>query len=73
VITPSSWNASPRDDEGRPGPYEEAIIETPVTESLTGELKGIDVVRTIRSFDPCLACSVHVYMSNKAIHKIMVH
>jgi len=73
VITPSSWNASPRDDEGRPGPYEEAIIGTPVTESLTGELKGIDVVRTIRSFDPCLACSVHVYMNNKAIHKIMVH
>lgn len=63
VITPSTWNESPRDDEGRPGPYEDAIIGTPVTEQ--GSEDGIDVVRAIRSFDPCLACSIHVYNANK--------
>ncbi|ODS38166.1 MAG: hypothetical protein A7316_00250 [Candidatus Altiarchaeales archaeon WOR_SM1_86-2] len=59
VIAPTTWNASPRDPEGRPGPYEEAIIGTPITEK--GTFDGLDVVRTIRSFDPCLACAIHVY------------
>jgi len=61
VITPSTWNESPRDPLGRPGPYEDAIIGTPITEQGNGELNGIDVVRVVRSFDPCLACSVHIY------------
>ncbi|RLG41170.1 MAG: cytochrome C [Thermoproteota archaeon] len=60
VITPSTWNESPRDINGAPGPYEDAIIGTPITEQ-GEELDGIDVVRVVRSFDPCLACSVHVY------------
>jgi len=65
IITPTAWNASPRDHLGRPGPYEQAIIGTPITEQGTnGNLDGIDVVRTIRSFDPCLACTVHVYLPN---------
>lgn len=62
IITPTAWNVSPRDHLGRPGPYEKAIINTPITEKDTnGKVNGIDVVRTIRSFDPCLGCTVHVY------------
>jgi len=60
VITPTNWNVSPRDAEGKPGPIEEALTGNPITEE-TGEIKGIDVVRTVRSFDPCLACTVHTY------------
>ena len=63
IITPTAWNVSPRDNLGRPGPYEQAIIDTPITEQCAdGNLDGIDVVRTIRSFDPCLACTVQVYL-----------
>jgi hydrogenase large subunit len=61
IITPTAWNASPRDPRNVPGPYEQAIIDTPITEPIGERLDGIDVVRTIRSFDPCLACTVHVY------------
>ena len=62
IITPTAWNVSPRDHLGRPGPYEQAIIGTPITEKPSnGNIDGIDVVRTIRSFDPCLACTVQVY------------
>ena len=62
IITPTTWNVSPRDHLGRPGLYEQAIIDTPITEQgADGHLDGIDVVRAIRSFDPCLACTVHVY------------
>ncbi len=64
VITPSTWNESPRGIEGEPGPYEDAIIGTPITEQ-GEELDGIDVVRVVRSFDPCLACSIHVYNGRK--------
>lgn len=56
IITPTCWNASPRDGIGRRGPIEEALIGTPV--------KNIDepveVLRVIHSFDPCLSCAVHV-------------
>jgi hydrogenase large subunit len=66
IITPTGWNASPRDAENVPGPYEQALIETPITEPISDKLDGIDVVRAIRSFDPCLACTVHVYLPNGA-------
>jgi len=67
VIAPTTWNASPRDPEGRPGPYEDAIIGSPVTE--TNTFDGIDVVRIIRSFDPCLACAIHVYDGKGVLKK----
>jgi hydrogenase large subunit len=73
IITPSSWNASPRDAEGRPGPYEEAIVGTPITEVSKDGLQALDVVRTVRSFDPCLGCAVHVYTGNEVIHKNLEH
>jgi hydrogenase large subunit len=56
VITPTSWNASPKDDEGRPGPIEQAIVGTKVKD----EANPFEIVRIIRSFDPCLACAVHL-------------
>jgi hydrogenase large subunit len=56
VITPTCWNASPRDNVGLPGPIEKALVGTPV---LNIE-EPIEVLRVIHSFDPCLACAVHV-------------
>ncbi len=54
-VVPSTWNFSPRDDAGRPGPAEKAIMGTPVA----FESGMIEVGRVVRSFDPCLACSIH--------------
>ncbi len=56
VIAGTSWNACPRDDSGVRGPMEEALINVPVPDVKS----PINVVRTIRSYDPCLACTVHV-------------
>jgi hydrogenase large subunit len=56
VITPTCWNASPRDDAGTPGPLEQALIGTPVADAA----QPIEVLRVIHSIDPCLACAVHV-------------
>jgi hydrogenase large subunit len=60
---PTSWNASPRDMHGTPGPYEDAVQNTPIFEENTRDkFKGIDIMRTVRSFDPCLPCGVHMYL-----------
>ncbi|HYB94003.1 MAG TPA: nickel-dependent hydrogenase large subunit [Vicinamibacterales bacterium] len=60
---PTPWNASPRDDFGTPGPYEDAIQGLPIFEDSDREhFKGIDIMRTVRSFDPCLPCGVHMYL-----------
>jgi len=59
---PTSWNASPRDTFGTPGPYEDAIMNTPLFEEGGRDgFKGIDIMRALRSFDPCLPCGVHLY------------
>jgi hydrogenase large subunit len=55
-VVPSTWNASPRDANGNPGPYESALLDTPVP--LPDQ--PVEILRTIHSFDPCLACAVHV-------------
>jgi hydrogenase large subunit len=61
INTPSTWNAAPRDPFGTPGPYEEAVIDTPLLESVPDDqVKGIDVLRAIRSFDPCMPCTTHM-------------
>ncbi|HWC11217.1 MAG TPA: nickel-dependent hydrogenase large subunit [Acidimicrobiales bacterium] len=61
INTPSTWNAAPRDPFGTPGPYEEAVIDTPILESVPDDqVKGIDVLRAIRSFDPCMPCTTHI-------------
>ncbi|HET6881994.1 MAG TPA: nickel-dependent hydrogenase large subunit, partial [Pirellulales bacterium] len=60
---PTCWNSSPRDSSGTPGPYEDAIQNTPLfEENGPDDFKGIDIMRTVRSFDPCLPCGVHMYL-----------
>jgi len=62
---PTPWNASPRDVYGTPGPYEDAIQNTPIFEENSRDnFKGIDIMRAVRSFDPCLPCGVHMYLGN---------
>ncbi|MGB8507497.1 MAG: nickel-dependent hydrogenase large subunit [Pyrinomonadaceae bacterium] len=62
---PTPWNATPRDSFGTPGPYEDAVQNTPIFEENGPEnFKGIDIMRTVRSFDPCLPCGVHMYLGN---------
>ena len=60
---PTPWNANPRDVYGTPGPYEDAVQNTPIfEENGPSKSKGIDIMRTVRSFDPCLPCGVHMYV-----------
>lgn len=56
VITPTTWNASPRDDKGQPGPLEQALTGVKIRD----EANPFEIVRVLRSFDPCLACAVHL-------------
>jgi hydrogenase large subunit len=59
---PTPWNASPRDSFGTPGPYEDAVMGQPIfEENGPDHFKGIDIMRTVRSFDPCLPCGVHMF------------
>jgi hydrogenase large subunit len=56
-VVPSTWNASPRDADGNPGAYEAALIDgTPVSDPE----QPVEILRVIHSFDPCMACAVHV-------------
>jgi Ni,Fe-hydrogenase I large subunit len=57
AVVPTTWNAGPRDANGVRGQYEESLIGTPIADIE----KPIEILRTIHSFDPCLACAVHVY------------
>ena len=60
---PTPWNASPRDTYGTPGPYEDAVQNMPIfEENGPDNFKGIDIMRAVRSFDPCLPCGVHMYL-----------
>jgi [NiFe] hydrogenase large subunit len=55
-VVPSTWNLGPRDAKGKLGPVEEALIGTPVADPK----RPLEVLRTVHSFDPCIACGVHV-------------
>jgi hydrogenase large subunit len=55
-VVPSTWNMSPRDDKGQPGPLEQALTGTKIKD----EANPVEIVRIVRSFDPCLACAVHL-------------
>ncbi|HVV29394.1 MAG TPA: nickel-dependent hydrogenase large subunit [Mycobacteriales bacterium] len=60
---PTPWNGSVRDVYGTPGPYEDAVQNTPIfEENGKDDFKGIDIMRAVRSFDPCLPCGVHMYL-----------
>ncbi len=54
-VVPTTWNCSPRDDRGQPGPMEQSLVGTPIADPKA----PIEAARVIRSFDPCLACAVH--------------
>jgi hydrogenase large subunit len=55
-VVPSTWNAGPRDGKGTPGPYEASLVGNPMADA---ELP-LEVLRTVHSFDPCIACAVHM-------------
>jgi len=55
-VVPSTWNAGPRDDKGQAGPYEASLVGNPVADPE----RPLEVLRTIHSFDPCIACAVHM-------------
>ena len=54
-VVPTTWNCSPRDDKGNPGPVEQALAGTPISDPEN----PIEATRVVRSFDPCIACAVH--------------
>jgi [NiFe] hydrogenase large subunit/hydrogenase large subunit len=56
-VVPSTWNCSPRDPQGQPGPYEAALTDN---HPLVRPDQPLEILRTIHSFDPCMACGVHV-------------
>lgn len=56
AVVPTTWNAAPRNEKDQPGPYEASLLGTP----LADPDKPLEVLRTIHSFDPCLACAVHL-------------
>ena len=69
AVVPSTWNASPRDDKGALGPYEASLVGNPVAVAD----KPLEVLRTIHSFDPCIACAVHtIDPEGKEITKVKV-
>jgi hydrogenase large subunit len=69
---PTPWNANPRDVYGTPGPYEDAVQNTPIFEENPPEkFKGIDIMRAVRSFDPCLPCGVHMFLGKGRVLKKM--
>ena len=69
MVVPSTWNASPRDPKGQRSAYEEALLGTPVADTE----KPLEILRTIHSFDPCIACAVHLYDEKGTyVHQIQV-
>jgi hydrogenase large subunit len=70
LVVPTTWNASPRDNQGKRSAFEESLIGTPVADPKV----PLEVLRTIHSFDPCLACAVHVYDENgTTIHDLKTY
>ncbi len=55
-VVPSTWNACPRNEKDEPGPYEASLLHTPIADPE----KPLEVLRTIHSFDPCIACAIHL-------------
>ncbi len=69
AVVPTTWNGGPRDDEGQPGPFEQALEGTPVKDPNN----PFELVRIVRSFDPCLACAIHVVTpKGKEISKFVI-
>ncbi|MDR2105620.1 MAG: nickel-dependent hydrogenase large subunit [Deferribacteraceae bacterium] len=70
AVVPSTWNSGPKDEKGVMGPYEASLIDNPVAD----ETKPLEVIRTIHSFDPCIACAVHTLdPEGKEVVKVIVN
>ena len=70
LVVPSTWNASPRDPKGQRSAYEESLIGT----RLANPEQPLEILRTIHSFDPCIACAVHLYdPDGKHLHQISIY
>ncbi|MGI6448717.1 MAG: nickel-dependent hydrogenase large subunit [Desulfitobacteriia bacterium] len=69
IITPTAWNFSPRDNNGKRGPVEEALIGTPIA----NEKEPIEIGRVIRAFDVCSSCSAHVLIPGKPVQEVVIH
>ncbi|TFH39492.1 MAG: nickel-dependent hydrogenase large subunit [Bacteroidia bacterium] len=67
MVVPSTWNASPRDPSGQRSAYEQSLIGTPIA----NPDQPLEILRTIHSFDPCIACAVHLYdEKGKYVHQV---
>jgi Ni,Fe-hydrogenase I large subunit len=69
AVVPTTWNGGPRDDNGNMGPFEQALMGTPITDPEN----PIEVGRVIRSFDPCLACAIHIIDNGKEISRFKIN
>jgi hydrogenase large subunit len=69
LVVPSTWNASPRDGQGQLSAYESSLIGTPVA----NPDQPLEIIRTIHSFDPCIACAVHLHDERgRHVHQVRV-
>ena len=66
AVVPTTWNAGPRDAQGQRGAYEASLLNTPVADPD----RPLEILRTIHSFDPCIACAVHVIDATGREHTI---
>jgi Ni,Fe-hydrogenase I large subunit len=64
AVVPTTWNAGPRDAKGQRGPYETSLLKTPIADPE----RPLEILRTLHSFDPCLACAVHVVDAKGRTH-----
>jgi hydrogenase large subunit len=68
-VVPTTWNAAPRNEQDEIGPYEASLLGNPVADPE----RPLEVLRTVHSFDPCLACAVHVVdTQNKDVTRVEV-
>jgi [NiFe] hydrogenase large subunit len=69
LVVPSTWNLGPRCAAGKPSAVEEALMDTPVADAA----RPVEILRTVHSFDPCIACGVHVIDSRtNEVHKFKI-
>lgn len=69
AVVPTTWNGGPRDSKGQPGPIEQALVGTPVKDPNN----PIEIVRVVRSFDPCIACAVHIITPGRDVRRFRVY
>jgi len=68
AVVPTTWNASPRDENETPGPYEASLLRNPIADAN----HPLEVIRTVHSFDPCMACAVHTFEEGEEVAKVKV-